>query len=103
MSLELKAPSPKASSRAVKGPRPMVLLVRGEAVARLPHAPIPMSPSRRAPRAVVKTTSRGPFREVEAVAKVLGGHFSKAKGTSRPPSRVVEWTTVRGPCGAVCS
>uniref|UniRef100_M1DYQ4 Uncharacterized protein n=1 Tax=Solanum tuberosum TaxID=4113 RepID=M1DYQ4_SOLTU len=71
--------------------------MRGEAISSLPHAPMPKSLSRRAPRVVVKTTSRGPFREVEVVAKFLGGHFSKAKGTSQPPPRVVEWTTICGP------
>ncbi|KAG5590099.1 hypothetical protein H5410_040613 [Solanum commersonii] len=41
----------------------------GGAVSKLgyfvPQATMPKSSSRRAPRAMVKTTSRGPFREVE--------------------------------------
>ncbi|WMV08713.1 hypothetical protein MTR67_002098 [Solanum verrucosum] len=63
----------------------------------MPQATMPKSLSRRAPRAVVKTPSRGPFREVEAVAKTKGGHSFMAKKASRAPSRVVEWTTIRGP------
>lgn len=54
---------------------------------------------------VVKAASRGPCYQVEVVANILGGHFSKAKRNSRSSSRVMEWTMIRGLSrkgGAVC-
>uniref|UniRef100_M1D8T2 Uncharacterized protein n=1 Tax=Solanum tuberosum TaxID=4113 RepID=M1D8T2_SOLTU len=85
ITLEHNAPLAKAPSRAVKW-----TTTNGPSRERRLHEPW----SR--PRVVVKTTSRGPFREVEAVARKKAGHLFMSKARPRPPSRAVVRTTSHG-------